>query len=45
MTATPDEPLQLFTPPTAEWFGARFGEPTDIQKRAWPRIAAAPAAP
>jgi ATP-dependent Lhr-like helicase len=40
MTATPDDHLQLFTPPTAEWFEARFAEPTDIQKRAWPRIAA-----
>ncbi|MEX1311674.1 MAG: DEAD/DEAH box helicase, partial [Candidatus Sulfomarinibacteraceae bacterium] len=40
MTAPPDDRLQLFSPPTAEWFGARYGEPTDIQKRAWPRIAA-----
>jgi ATP-dependent Lhr-like helicase len=40
MATTPPNPLGLFAPPIAEWFGVRYGEPTDIQARAWPRIAA-----
>ncbi len=33
-------PLALFHPVIAEWFANRYGEPTDVQRRAWPRIAA-----
>ena len=40
MTEKPTETLQLFAPPIAEWFGERYGEPTDVQNQAWPRIAA-----
>jgi len=40
MTASSSEPLQLFAPPIIEWFASRFGEPTDVQAQAWPRIAA-----
>ena len=29
-----------FHPLTAAWFAAALGEPTDIQRQAWPRIAA-----
>ena len=32
--------LELFSPATAEWFTNTFGEPTDVQKAAWPAIAA-----
>lgn len=32
--------LELFHPRIREWFASRFGEPTDIQVRAWPRISA-----
>lgn len=32
--------LQLFSPQTAAWFRAAFGEPTDVQREAWPAIAA-----
>ncbi|HSL18985.1 MAG TPA: DEAD/DEAH box helicase, partial [Methylomirabilota bacterium] len=40
MTTPPDTSLRLFSPPVADWFRTRFGAPTDIQARAWPRIAA-----
>jgi len=33
-------PLRLFAPPVADWFSQRYGEPTDVQARAWPAIAA-----
>ena len=32
--------LELFSPATAEWFTNTFGEPTDVQKAAWPAIGA-----
>lgn len=32
--------LQVFDPQIAQWFGDCYGEPTDIQAMAWPRIAA-----
>ena len=32
-------PLKLFHPLIGEWFAARLGAPTDIQRRAWPVIA------
>nr|WP_202887651.1 DEAD/DEAH box helicase [Cohnella zeiphila] len=32
--------LQSFHPVLAEWFTASFGDPTDVQTRAWPLIAA-----
>ena len=31
--------LGLFTQPTAEWFLKTYGEPTEVQKEAWPAIA------
>ncbi len=31
---------ELFGEPIAAWFAARYGEPTDVQVRAWPEIAA-----
>ena len=34
------EPLSLFHPVIAPWFADSYGEPTDIQHRAWQRIAA-----
>ncbi len=34
------EPLSLFHPLIQSWFRAKVGVPTDIQNRAWPRIAA-----
>ncbi len=40
MTNARDTALQLFSPPVAGWFRDRFGAPTDVQARAWPRIAA-----
>jgi ATP-dependent Lhr-like helicase len=33
-------PLELFHPVVRAWFERRFGRATDIQERAWPRIAA-----
>jgi ATP-dependent Lhr-like helicase len=33
-------PLSSFHPSLAEWFGAKFGDPTDVQKQAWKAIAA-----
>ena len=35
-----DDVLRLFAPETRDWFRETFAEPTDIQARAWPRIAA-----
>src|SRR5881409_1634671 len=32
-------PLSLFHPVIANWFGERFGSPTDVQARSWPAIA------
>ena len=32
--------LEAFDPRIAEWFVERYGAPTEIQERAWPRIAA-----
>ncbi len=40
MTVTPTDPLRLFAPAIAEWFVERFAEPTDVQAKSWPRIAA-----
>jgi ATP-dependent helicase Lhr and Lhr-like helicase len=40
MATVPHDSLQLFSPPIAGWFEERFGEPTDVQAKAWPRIAA-----
>ncbi len=40
MTSPLDEPLRIFAPPIAGWFRERFGQPTDVQSLAWPRIAA-----
>jgi len=40
MTVTPPDPLRLFAPAIAGWFEERFGQPTDVQSLAWPRIAA-----
>lgn len=34
------EALAGFSPPVREWFLERFGEPTAVQRLAWPRIAA-----
>ena len=31
--------LELFHPSIRAWFGSRFPAPTDVQARAWPRIA------
>jgi len=31
--------LELFHPLIAEWFSEQVGAPTDIQEKAWPRIA------
>ena len=31
--------LELFHPLIRKWFAAKVGTPTDIQARAWPRIA------
>jgi ATP-dependent helicase Lhr and Lhr-like helicase len=42
--AAPDapaaDPLALFHPLIRAWFGERLGTPTDVQRRAWPVIAA-----
>ncbi len=32
--------LDLFSPQTRSWFADRLGEPTEVQRLAWPRIAA-----
>ncbi|WP_052515494.1 DEAD/DEAH box helicase [Dethiosulfatarculus sandiegensis] len=34
-----DPILDLFHPVIAQWFVGRLGEPTDIQRQAWPKIA------
>ena len=39
LAAPPTEPLHLFHPVVRAWFARRFGEPTDVQRRAWPAIA------
>ena len=36
----PNDSLSLFSPVVARWFRSHVGEPTDVQVRAWPRIAA-----
>lgn len=36
----PADVLSLFSPLTAGWFSETFGEPTEVQKEAWPAIAA-----
>ncbi len=36
----PEPPGLPFDPTVARWFAARMGAPTEIQARAWPRIAA-----
>ena len=36
---TREDPLTLFSPPVEAWFRRRLGEPTEIQRLAWPRIA------
>ncbi len=33
-------PLERFHPLIVRWFSERFGEPTEVQRLAWPRIAA-----
>ncbi len=33
------DPLHLFHPLISEWFQTRYGQPTDVQQRAWPVIA------
>ena len=35
-----DDALRLFSKQTAVWFSETFGEPTAVQKEAWPAIAA-----
>ncbi len=40
MSTTSNDSLRLFAPPIADWFANRYGEPTDVQAKAWPRIAA-----
>jgi ATP-dependent Lhr-like helicase len=32
--------LGLFSPPVRDWFADRIGEPTEVQRLAWPRIVA-----
>ncbi|HVN76228.1 MAG TPA: DEAD/DEAH box helicase [Thermoanaerobaculaceae bacterium] len=39
MAATND-PLRLFHPLIGEWFAATLGEPTEVQRLAWPAVAA-----
>jgi ATP-dependent helicase Lhr and Lhr-like helicase len=34
------ESLSLFTPAARAWFGEALGEPTEVQSRGWPEIAA-----
>ena len=36
----PENTLELFSQPTRDWFLKAFGSPTDVQKAAWPAIAA-----
>ena len=37
----PDQPgLNQFHPLVARWFEERVGQPTEVQKEAWPKIAA-----
>ncbi len=31
--------MDVFDPTIGDWFSRRIGEPTDVQKRAWPKIA------
>jgi ATP-dependent Lhr-like helicase len=38
--ASRDAPLDLFHPLIRKWFAERVGEPTEVQRLAWPRIAA-----
>lgn len=33
------EALNIFDPQIADWFAETYGEPTDIQQQAWPKIA------
>ena len=40
MADNPYRALAPFHPLIREWFAARLGEPTDVQARAWPAIAA-----
>jgi len=40
LSSLASDALRPFTAHTADWFVRRYGEPTDIQARAWPRIAA-----
>jgi ATP-dependent Lhr-like helicase len=35
----PVDPLTLFLPPVRDWFRARLGEPTPVQRQGWPVIA------
>lgn len=35
----PSDPLDLFSPPTRSWFASRVGDPTEVQRLAWPVIA------
>lgn len=37
---TPQEYKLPFAPLVADWFEERFGRPTQIQQKAWPRVAA-----
>ncbi len=39
MAAPPSPALAPFHPLIRDWFAARLGEPTDVQRRAWPAIA------
>lgn len=38
--ASADPALSLFHPQAQEWFSEEVGTPTDVQRRAWPEIAA-----
>jgi ATP-dependent Lhr-like helicase len=37
---TDQDTMSIFHPLVATWFKEKFGKPTDLQARAWPRIAA-----
>ncbi len=39
MTSIAESRLSLFHPLVQEWFGKKFGEPTDIQEKSWGLIA------
>src|SRR5262245_474661 len=39
MVAATDDPLAPFHAVVRAWFVRRFGEPTEVQRRAWPAIA------